>query len=74
MKVEMVTRSEAEQEECDFRDEVIIKIDGVQKFQVQDGEPEDSNLSRDFSDCYSIVELMELAHAAGKAGETFEEL
>ena len=34
-----------------------------------DGEPEDSNLSRDFNDVYNIENLMLLAYEAGKAGE-----
>ena len=34
-----------------------------------DGEPEDSNLSRDFGDCYNITALMNRAWLAGKSGE-----
>ena len=37
-----------------------------------DGEPEDANLSRDFSDVHSIPMLLKRAHAAGERGEIFE--
>lgn len=56
----------------DYRSRLSIEIDGKSVFLVRDGEPEDSNLSRDFSDCYSIVDLMERAYEAGKNGEEFE--
>ena len=46
-------------------------MDGEIKFNVSDGEPEDANLSRDFSDCFIIDNLMKLAYDAGKNGEAF---
>ena len=48
-----------------------ILVNDKQEFCVSDGEPEDSNLSRDFSDCYNIGSLMQTAYNAGKAGEDF---
>lgn len=69
MKIGYITRTEEEVERCDFREAIEIKVDGVTKFSVMDGEPEDSNISRDFSDCHSVVNLMKLAFEAGKKGE-----
>ena len=48
-----------------------IEIDGTPVFYVIDGEPEDSNLYRDFRDCFKITELMKRAWEAGKKGEAF---
>ncbi len=56
----------------DYRSAMSISIDDKKVFDVMDGEPEDSNLSRDFNDCYSIGDMMRAAYEAGKAGETFE--
>ncbi|HRW21691.1 MAG TPA: hypothetical protein P5509_06945 [Bacteroidales bacterium] len=39
---------------------------------LEDGEPEDANLGRDFSDEFAIGELMQLAYEVGKRGEEFE--
>ena len=72
MKVEITTRPEEDMEDYDYRDFVEIKVDGVRKFHVQDDEPEDSNLSRSFGDCYSIGQLMQMAYDAGKRGEELE--
>ncbi len=55
----------------DYRHYLTILVDGKQLFDAWDGEPEDSNLSRDFNACYSIPDLMELAYEAGKRGEEF---
>lgn len=49
-----------------------IHIDGELAFKVSDGEPEDSNLCRDFGACYSIGHLLQKAYDAGKAGEEFD--
>lgn len=58
-------------DEDEMRMGIEIEIDGVRAFSAYDGEPEDANLSRDFSSCYSIVELMTRAYGAGKSGEDF---
>lgn len=71
MKVELRTRNEEELEDYDYRDMVEIYVDGEKVFSVQDDEPEDSNLSRAFSDCYNIDSLMKMAYEAGKRGEEF---
>lgn len=73
MKVTTKILSDKAFEDRDYRQSLIIEIDGKKVFDVSDGEPEDSNLLRDFSDCYNIVSLMKQAYYAGKRGETFEE-
>lgn len=37
-----------------------------------DGEPEDNSLGRNFSDCYRIVEALQLAYEAGKRGDSIQ--
>lgn len=56
----------------DYRQTLTIEVDGKGIFGVGDGEPEDSNLSRDFSDCLRITDLMKMAYDAGKNGEDWE--
>ena len=72
MNVEVTTRTDERREELDGRDIVEIKINGVRKFMVRDGESEDATLSRDFKHCYSVANLMRLAFDAGRRGEYFE--
>lgn len=47
-----------------------ISMTGHDGFSVHDGEPEDNNLSQNFSDCWGIPEMLELAFLAGKRGES----
>jgi hypothetical protein len=72
MKVKTITRSESNLTKCDYRDKMTIEVDGKDVFEVYDGEPEDSNLGRDFSDCFKIPKLMKMAYDAGKNGEEIE--
>lgn len=72
MKIIITTRTEEEIERCDYKDAVEIKIDERRVFSVSDGEPEDSNLGRSFSDVYKIGDLLLIAYNAGKNGEVFE--
>ena len=72
MKVEQVKSSEKFYSEKNYRNFLKICVDGETHAEFLDGEPEDGNLSRDYSDCYSIVSLMESAYNAGKNGEEFE--
>jgi len=72
MIIEVITRSEEESERCDYKSAMKIMVDGESKFSVSDGEPEDSNIDRNFNDIYNIPELIELAFEAGKRGEIFE--
>lgn len=71
MKVVFKSLSEEASDNRDFRQELIIEIDGEKVFNVLDDEPEDSNLSRSFSDCWNIESLMKKAYLAGKNGEEF---
>ena len=48
-----------------------VKIDEVIVFDVYDGEPEDNNLYRNFSDCFKVVKLLKRAWEAGRDGEKF---
>ncbi len=56
------------EDECN---KIEIFVNGKKMFYVIDGEPEDRLLCRDFSDCYEITTLMQLAYNAGKNGEEF---
>lgn len=71
VKIDLITRSFEECKKCDFRSAVVIEINSKEEFKVSDGEPEDSNIGRDFSDVMKIPHLMELAYNAGKNGEEF---
>lgn len=72
MKFTFKSASDEEFERRDYRDFLIIEVDGEQMFKVMDGEPEDSNLARDFNDCCKIPDLLKLAHQAGKAGQPLD--
>lgn len=72
MKVRVRVRPKQQIERYEYRDAMAIDIDGKKAFGVSDGEVEDSNLSRDFNDCYQIPDLLKKAFDAGKNGETFE--
>ncbi len=56
-------------DEEEYREKIEIKIDGDTKFRVHDGEQEDNNLGRNFSDCHNVTSLLIQAHEAGKRGE-----
>ncbi|MDU4951330.1 MAG: hypothetical protein E6X21_03215 [Clostridium sp.] len=72
MKIKQLSLTEQAIEDRDYRDTLVIEIDGNIEFQVHDGEPEDACLSRDFNDCYNITDLMKQAYEAGKNDEDFE--
>ena len=72
MKIEIISLTEEGQERRDYRNILMIKVDGKQVFEVFDGEPEDANLARDFSDCWNIPKMLKAAHKAGLAGEKLE--
>ena len=73
MKVKVISWTDEERKNRDYRDIYIIEIDGKNVFEVGDGEPEDSNLSRDFNDVFGIPKMLEEAFNAGKrSGEKLE--
>jgi hypothetical protein len=55
----------------DSRSGLVIEI-GDEEMSFFDGEPEDSALYRNFSDCYEIVRFLKMAWESGKKGEEFE--
>ena len=69
MKIEIIERSEKEVEKCDYRSAMQIKFDGKVVFEVGDGEPEDSNLSRDFNDVFLIPDMLKKVYEVGQSGE-----
>ena len=71
MQVTVKSLPESELDRLDCRDVFTISIDGERVFIVTDGEPEYSDLSREFSNCWGIVDLMRLAHIAGLNAEPF---
>lgn len=57
-------------EEDDLREGLCIEtVDGTHNLNFLEGEPEDANLGRDFSDVHKILSLVKAAHEAGKNGE-----
>lgn len=72
MKITIETYSEKACEERDYRGKFVLKIDDKKFMSFYDGEPEDANLGRDFSDVFSIPELIQRVYAAGKSGEPLE--
>ena len=69
MKVDIITSSEKFSDKHDYRQFMHIKINDQKIAEFLDGEPEDANLSRDFSDVFNITEMIRMAHSAGKKGE-----
>lgn len=72
MKLVWKNRSSKEIENCDWRSAVQVEIDGKRVFNVWDGEPEDSNLGRDFNDVYRLPEVFRMIHEAGLRGESLD--
>jgi len=52
----------------DYRSAVSLNLEGSNEIIFMDGEPEDANLSRDFSDVYQIAEMIEYANQLGLDG------
>jgi hypothetical protein len=60
----------------DYREFLDIKVESEQspdrfKLSFHDGEPEDNSLCRNFNDCYTIVNALQLAYKCGLRGEEF---
>ncbi len=72
MKITIETFSEKGFEENDYQGKFVLKIDGERFMSLFDGEPEDSNLGRNFSDIFYIPELIQRVYDAGKSGEPLE--
>ena len=52
----------------DYRQSFSVLVDDVEMMSCYDGEPEDNNLSRNFSGVYSIQEIIEKVYEAGCVG------
>lgn len=52
----------------DYRDFLGIYFNDDQKMWLIDGDPEDNNLSRNFADTYSILQMLEEVYNLGKNG------
>lgn len=52
----------------DYRSAVCLNLEGSNEISFMDGEPEDANLNRDFSDVYQIAEMIEYANQLGLDG------
>lgn len=63
---------EIREEWGDCRQYYAIYINDECAISFHDGEPEDNNLMRNFSDVYKIVELMKDVYEAGRKGEILE--
>ena len=72
MKVVQKGLTEKAIEDREYCDAFEIHINGKQEFAVYDGEHEDNTLGRNFNDCYKVVNLLKMAHEAGKADEPLE--
>lgn len=59
----------------DYRSEIIITEDGKKIFEVNDGEPEDNTLHRNFSSCHSVIDILKKMYEYGQSGTVvkFEE-
>ena len=69
MKIEVISLDDDTVERREYRNAINIRVDDKSVFSVYDGEPEDANLNRDFSDVWGIPDLMRMAHTAGVKGE-----
>ena len=72
MKISIETPTEEGVIDRDYRYFLNIFIDEKSVFSVFDGEPEDNNLSRNFSDCWGISKLLKRVFEAGKNNEQLE--
>lgn len=53
----------------DDREAIEITFDDKLVFSAYDGEPEDSTLSRNFADCYDILDLLQQVYKLGQEGK-----
>jgi len=72
MKITTISLTDQGLEDNDYRDAYKITVDDWPVATFCDGEGEDNTLGRNFSDVYSIPELLKRAYEAGKNGEPFE--
>ena len=68
MKIKLIEPTTEHLVERDFQNEYTVVTD-KNELTFMDGEPEDNNLSRNFSSVYSIIDLVEEAYEAGVKGD-----
>jgi len=69
MNITIRTISEEDLPDYDYQDSFEIEIDNDRVFLVEEGEPEDNSLSRNFSDVYKLDEILKKVYEAGKSGK-----
>jgi hypothetical protein len=69
MLIEIITKNPDNKDDPDF---LQIKFDGRQQFYVFDGERIDNNLSKNFSQCFMIKNMLEKVYKAGRDLEDVE--
>jgi hypothetical protein len=70
MEIEIVENSE-EFFDNNYKSFFSVTVDGVLEMNFMDGEPEDNNLYRNFSDICAIPALLQKVYNAGKNKEEF---
>ena len=59
-------------EDNDWKESYEILIDGKSAFRVEDGEPEDNTLCRNFNSVYGLQKIFETIHNSSKNGNSLE--
>lgn len=72
MNIEFISSNDNFQESHDYRSFFGVKVDGEKFMFFLDGEPEDANLGRDFSDIYKLPALLSKVVAAAQSGESIK--
>lgn len=75
MELTITTRSDKALEKHDYQGRLAIQMTtGNSEFHFLVGEQcsEDASLSRDFSDCFMIKDMLKAAHLAGQNGEPLD--
>jgi len=72
MKLSVYSLTNEELKKRDYSNAFMLKINGKTVLSVADGEPEDNNLSRNFSDILSIPRLLQQVYDAGTLHDGFE--
>ena len=75
MKVTILNRDTETWEKRDYKHALHIYVSSESEdvcMKFRDGEPEDNNISRNFSDIFLIKDLIKIAYNAGKNGEELE--
>jgi hypothetical protein len=73
MKIIVEEWSEETSEKRDYRNYICFMDEQGKKLaSFCDGEPEDANLAKDFSEVYNIQSMLIAAHTAGLKGEPLE--